>query len=171
MKLQRHLLLFGSSLCAIINVNAQSIGPSGLTAAGNSVNAGGITYEYAIGQTMSGATLYASNLILTPDVLQPASTTGISTPGSAISELQVFPSPMESTLYLRPSFKAGGTLHYSLYDVAGKQITNQEAALISGSEQQTISVERLPVGQYVLQVSWIQQDNTYTRSYKLQKLR
>lgn len=171
MKLQRLLLLFGSSLCAIVNVNAQSIGPSSLTAAGNSVDAGGVVHEYAIGQTMPGATLYASNLVITPDVLQPAATTGIDRPGIPLSDLQVFPSPMESTLYIRPSFKAGGTLQYSLYDAAGKQITNQEAALISGSEQQTISVERLAVGQYVLQVSWIQQEATYTSSYKLQKLK
>jgi hypothetical protein len=171
MKLQRRLLLFGSLLCAITNVNAQSIGPSSLNAAGNSVNAGGIVHEYAIGQTMPGNTYYSSNLVVTPDVLQPAATTGISTPGIGASELQVFPSPMENTLFLRPSFKASGTLHYSLYDAAGRQITDQEVMLQTGSEQQTISVDRLAIGQYALHVSWIQKDNTYTSVYKLQKLK
>lgn len=170
MKPQRHLLLFGSLLCAITAVKAQSIGPSLLNAAGSSTTVAGIIHEYSIGQPMAGNTYIGGSLVITPFALQPAATTGISNPEISATELKVFPSPMESGLYLQPAFKGSGTLHYSLYDVAGKLILEEEMSLISGSEQQTVSVAQLAAGQYTLQVLWTQSGITYTNGYKLQKL-
>jgi hypothetical protein len=171
MKPQRHLLLFGSLLCAITNVKGQSVGPSTINTTGSSVIAGGIVHEYSIGQTMSGSTFTGSNMIITPDVLQPASTTGVNTPGIAASSLQVFPSPMENTLYLNPAFSSGGTLHYSIYDAAGKLIFDRETILKTGSEQQSVSVAQLAAGDYILHALWTQSGITYANAYKLQKLR
>ena len=171
MKPQRHLLLFGSFLCALTNVNAQSIGPSALTAAGNSTSIAGTIQEYAIGQPMSGVTYSSGSLVVTPNVLQPAVATGVNSLPIALSSLNVFPSPMEQTLFLQPSFNAGGTLRYSLFDAAGKLIADEEAKLATGTEQQSIDVTRLAAGQYMLQVQWSQAGNIYSRGYKLQKLR
>ena len=165
------LLLLSLMLCTATFVHAQSIGPSAIDAAGGSVSAGGNTYEYAIGQVVAGNTFTAASLVVTPGVLQPVSTTGVTLPAIAQADLKVFPSPAETTLYLQPAFSGSGSLQYSLYDAAGKLVLSHTVILKSGTERQVLNVAQIAAGQYMLRAMWLQAGITYTSGYKVQKLR
>jgi hypothetical protein len=171
MQLYQILLTTGLLACGAA-AHAQSIGPSTIDAAGSSVTVGGNTFEYAIGQVMDGSTLNAgSSVVITPDVIQPASTTGVNDNTIGTNELQVFPSPVETTLFLKPAFNGGGSLQYKLFDAAGKLVLSKEARLQLGNEQQELDVAKLAVGQYTLQVVWNKSNTAYTAGYKIQKLK
>ena len=165
------LLMLGLGACAATPLHAQSIGPSAIDVAGGSTTAGSIIHEYAIGQVVAGNTFTAADLIVTPGVLQPAfSTAGITPAPGMLADMQVYPSPVETMLYLQPAFSGKGTLQYSLYDAGGRQVLQQEAILISGQERQSLQVAAFPAGQYVLQVTWLQLGKTDVATYKVQKL-
>jgi hypothetical protein len=170
MQLYQFLLTAGL-LAAGGAAQAQSMAPSTIDAAGASVTIGGNTYEYAIGQVMDGSTLNAGSVIITPDVIQPAFTTGVNDNTISGNELQVFPSPVETTLFLKPSFSGNGLLQYKLFDAAGKLVLSNEAKLQSGNEQQELDVAKLAAGQYTLQVVWNKSNTAYTAGYKIQKLK
>lgn len=170
--MKKTLLLFlGLSLSGAA-LHAQSVGPSVLDATGGSATISGNTYEYAVGDVTNGATLTSPTLIVTQGVLQPTKTTGINNNGAhPITGLDVYPSPVATTLYLQPHFSGSGRLSYSLYDAGGKLVLTKEAILATGTERQEASVEPLAVGQYTLQVQWLEGSNTLQSAYKIQKLR
>jgi len=151
---------------------AQSIGPSTIDAAGASITSGSLVYEYAVGQPVSGNTLSSPSLVLTPGVLQPLNNTAsIGTLPITSADLQVFPNPVESTLFLFPSFNGSGSLQYSLYDVSNRLIKSHEIVLQSGKEKQTIDMTTLAAGSYLLRVTWAQAGRSYVSGYKLQKIK
>jgi hypothetical protein len=152
--------------------HAQSIGPAVLDVAGGSNTTAGITHEYAIGQVVAGNTYSSASLIVTPGVLQPITeSTGVSQHVISGLDLRVYPAPVETVLFLQPAFKGGGRLSYSLYDMAGRMLLQQESVLVTGAEQQSIDVRALPAAQYSLQVTWQQAGQSTSTSYKIQKLR
>ncbi len=165
-------LLLLSCFFAPFAATAQS-GPSVLDAAGGSKTiSSGDTYEYAIGQTITGAGYTSSSLVITPGVLQPTDkSTGVKSSGIAADELKVFPSPADHTLYLQPGFAGGGTLQYKLLDVAGNTVMQGEALLRNGTERQSLEVSPLAAGQYMLQVLWNKGGQQYAAGYKIQKLK
>lgn len=158
-------------LAACCAARAQSIGPSTLNAGGGSGNIAGATYEYAIGEVVDGATLSSATLVVTQGVLQPTLPTSVAHGPRAITGLDVFPSPVETILYLQPKMGKRGRLEYSLYDAGGKLVLHNSAVLATGNERQEADVQALAVGQYTLQVSWLEGPNNYTGTYKIQKLK
>jgi hypothetical protein len=165
-------LFAGLSIIASIRTYAQSTGPATPDVAGGSRKLGGITHEFAIGQVMAGNTYNAGEVVITPGVLQPAVPARYTGNQISSGELQIFPDPVESTLFLLPAFKQGGTLQYALYDAAGSLVMNREAVLKTGTERQYLPVSYIAVGQYFLRVSWIAGQSTpRTSGYKIQKLR
>lgn len=165
------ILLAAAAYAASVSVHAQSIGPSAIDATGASATAGGNNYEYAIGQVVAGNTFTSASLVVTPGVLQPAASTGINGHELLAGSMHVFPSPVETTLYLQPAFGSGGLLQYNLYDAAGKRVMNGALRLLSGTERQTIELSQIAAGQYTLDVSWQQADQVYRAGYKIQKLK
>ncbi len=163
-------LCIGLSIIVSIPALAQSVGPETLDVAGGSRKISGITLEYAIGQVMGGES-YNAGVVITPGVLQPAVPDRNSGEGISSNELQIFPDPVGSTLFLLPAFKQGGTLKYVLYDAAGKLVMGREVLLKNGAERQDLSVGHIAGGQYLLEVSWISERATPRISgYKIQKL-
>ena len=165
-------ILFSIAVLAGVPLYAQSIGPSAIDAAGNSITTGGITYEYAIGQPGNNSTFTSASLVVTPGVLQPViNTTGILPDAGLSAQLQVYPDPLETMLFIQPAFKGGGTLQSGLYDASGKLVLRQDALLKTGGERQALDVTQLAAGNYLLQVKWLCAGATSTAAYKLQKLR
>ena len=159
-------------LCMLITVitTAQSVGPSSLNASGGSAVVSGNTFEYAIGDLLT-TTYTSSSLVVTQGVLQPMpAPTGISTPGIAASDLSVFPNPASGYLFLQPGFSKGGVLEYLLLDATGKTVLQRSVTLTQGNERQEIVMTPFAAGQYMLQVQWRQQGQTYMNAYKVQKL-
>src|SRR5689334_18505096 len=100
----KNCLLLGAVLCIGSALQAQSIGPSALVAAGNSATTGTLTHEFALGQLTPGNSYISSGLVVTPGVLQPAAATGIAPRTITEADLKVFPSQVESSLFLQPAF-------------------------------------------------------------------
>jgi len=150
---------------------AQSLGPAAIDAAGASFSSGAFSYEYAIGQVGADNTHISAALVLTPGVLQPqTNTTGISQNAIAATSLQVYPDPVESTLFIQPAFGNRGKLQMGLFDAAGKLVRRQEIQLETGAELQKMDVTPFAAGNYLLQVTWGSGGESYTSGYKLQKL-
>ena len=155
-----------------VSVAAQR-GQSAIDAAGGSKTfSDGNTYEFAIGQTISGPAYLSSSLVVTPGVLQPAANSTTVKPLTiAGDDLQVYPSPADHTLFLQPAFGSSGMLQYSLLDAEGKTVLRGEAALKSGRERQSLEVTSIAAGQYLLQVRWISDGRQYTSGHKVEKLK
>lgn len=165
-------LLLTCGLCALAPaaVRAQSLGPTALTAAGGSGTINATTHEYAVGQISSGASLTAPGILITPGVLQPSiNRAGVA--GIPQEQLQVFPSPAESDLFIQPAFSGAGELRYSLYDAAGRLISERNAKLQTGTEKQQLSVRALAAGQYMLHVSWNSQGRQSAGAYQIRKIK
>jgi hypothetical protein len=140
--------------------------------AGLGIKIRGITYEYAIGQVMAGDTHIYGDFIVAPGVIQPTPRARITGKDIDASELQVFPDPVENTLFLLPAFRQGGKLNYALFDAAGSLVLSGESVLQGGTERQDLPVSHLATGQYILKVSWSPAGATpRTSGYKIQKLR
>ena len=109
-------------------------------------------------------------MIVIPGVLQPVAATGVGQHTISSTDMQVFPSPVVTTLFLQPAFSGGGSLQYSLYDAAGKLVLSHKTILKTDAERQSIEMEHIAAGQYILQVAWVRAGTTYTAGYKVQKL-
>ncbi len=171
----RHLIRLALSggliMVACGSLSAQSTGPAKLTAAGDSRTIGGITHEYAIGQLLAGDTYNTDRLVVTPGVLQPRPAGRIPEKVIGDFELQVFPNPVQSTVFLQPAFRRGGTLQYSVFDAAGRLIFGREVLLVSGIERQDLPVAHLASGQYFLRVIWSAGlADPRTTTYSIQKM-
>lgn len=159
-------------LLSCLATYAQSIGPSAYNTTGGSNTAGTNTIEYAIGGVVSGNTFIASNLIVTPGVLQPVTApNAVKTPAIDASLLFLFPNPAAQTLFLQPRFATPGQLDYTLLDMAGRQLFTKSIALQSGNERQEIDMRPFASGQYHLRVLWNAQGKTGSMAFKVQKVK
>jgi len=169
MKVSFLLLILGILLdCSPLE--AQIVGPSTIDAAGTSVSAGGNTYEYAIGQVLSGTSYIGSTLSVTPGVIQPQySASGVNTPIEA-NELQVFPDPVATDLFIQAHFNSGGILKMALINELGQKIISNQWTLSSGQEREVIDTKGLAIGTYFLQIEWNGHSGLSSGGYKIQKL-
>lgn len=168
--MKKLILLLGVSASGIV-VQAQSIGPSTLNAAGGSRAIGGNTYEWSVGEMAVVSTFSGPSLVVTQGLLQPnmVSNSVGNVPGK-ITALNVYPNPVsDGQLYLSPSFHNGGQLIYRLTDAAGKLVLSHTTTLLSGKELQTISMHAYAAGQYTLSVEWQDARGTAINNYKIQK--
>lgn len=164
-------------LCIIALLNqvtwAQSVGPSSINASGGSTVVDGNTHEYAIGDVVAGSTYDGPGLVVTQGVLQPV----VEDPNSIgqltidAAYLNVFPNPVEQTLFLQPGFNGRGVLEYVLTDLQGRILLQKKAPLEQGNERQQINMGHLAAAPYCLQVLWQQEGKVYTKAYKIQKIK
>ncbi|XZF13670.1 T9SS type A sorting domain-containing protein [Chitinophagaceae bacterium MMS25-I14] len=151
---------------------AQSIGPSTLNSTGGSAVLGGNTYEWSVAEMTLVSTETGTGIIVTQGVLQPnLSSTGVHGINPLASNLLIFPNPAQNEVFLQPSFSAGDKLMYGLYDVTGKTIYRNEVVLTTGKDLQTIYLNTVAAGTYMLQVTLNRKDaSVYNAGYKIQKL-
>ncbi len=169
----RPKLYFTLACCmlAIASTKAQSVGPSTLNASGGSKIIGNNTYEYSIGEMSVIATYSSSSLVVTQGILQPKlSPGGIAQHHLSATDLSVYPNPVQSTLFVQPSFAKSGSLQYVLTDASGKTVAIHSANLDLGNERQEISMAPYAAGQYTLSIIWTAGGNTATGAYKIQKI-
>ena len=167
----KSILLAFSGMVTLSCAHAQSVGPSALNATGGSGTIAGNTYEYSIGTINLSQTFSSASLVVTDGVLQPILTpTNVAQPHISAAQLSVFPNPVSSTLFLQPAFAKGGQLKYMLTDAAGKTITGESHALVTGDERQEINMKHLAAGQYHLTVEWQSGSASFTNAYKIQKI-
>lgn len=166
------LLFLACSFGLSVVVQAQSVGPSILNAAGNSQLLNGHTYEWSVGEMAVVSTFVSPGLVVTQGVLQPViKANGVGTVPVKLAQLKVYPNPVldDGQLYLNPSFPTGGKLTYQLVDAAGKTILRETSALQTGKELQTVSMSIFAAGQYTLSVEWQDASGKSAAAYKIQK--
>lgn len=166
------LIFLACSFGLPVVVQAQSIGPSTLNAAGHSQLLNGHTYEWSVGEMAVVGTFVSPGLVVTQGVLQPViKANGVGTVPGALAQLKVYPNPVadDGLLYLNPSFATGGKLTYHLVDAAGKTVLRQASDLQTGKELQTVSMSRFAAGQYTLSVEWQDASGKSATAYKIQK--
>lgn len=158
-------------ISAAISLNAQSIGPSTINAAGGSANIGNTTHEFSIGEMAVVSTASTSNIVITHGVLQPLmKTTSIKDTDFFKQFLSLYPNPTQNVIYFQPSFKQGGLLSYQLFDIVGRLLIDGSFDLKYGNEKQQLVLGHLVSGSYMLSVRFEQGGNTFNTAYKIQKL-
>lgn len=172
MQRHRYKILVLAAFSLSTAANGQALGPAEINAGGGTASASGLVHEFAIGSVVSIPALSSASLVITPGVLQPDNPTGIKTEIIPARLLAVFPTPMETTVNIAPSFPTGGNLGMRLLDASGKLVLDRRAILATGTERQSLNIEQLAAGNYFLHVSWTATGrNEQQSSFKLQKLR
>lgn len=160
-------LLFATAFAA----RGQGVGPSVMNSAGGNGTAGGNSFSWSMGEMALVSTVSNGSLVVTQGVLQPSEQpTGIHQNTLSADALHVFPNPTTSLLYIQPDFNGAAKLDYTLMDVTGKVIFSQHANLQGGNEKQTINLNALANGHYVLQVNAQIKQQSYQAIYKIEKL-
>lgn len=108
---------------------------------------------------------------MTQGVLQPGiEPTGIGYSGIQPSQMAVYPNPVETTLFIQPSFDKSGSLEYLLTDAAGRKVQASTLKLNQGNERKEINMASFAAGQYTLNLIWTSGAQRATGTYKIQKL-
>ncbi len=161
------MILFSAAL----KMNAQSIGPSIINAAGGSANVGSAIHEFSIGEMAVVHTASTSNIVITHGVLQPVmKTTSIKDADFFKQFLSLYPNPTQNIVYFQPSFRRGGVLSYQLFDIVGRNVMHGSFDLKYGNEKQQLVLGHLVSGSYMLNIRFEQGTNTFNTAYKIQKL-
>jgi hypothetical protein len=169
--MKKQFLLIPLGIVAFLHAGAQSVGPSTLNSTGGSAALSGKTYEWSIGEMTVVNTATASNIIVTQGILQPMPPqTGIRENHLTNQNIKVYPNPAENVVYLQPGFTSSGNLQYSLQNMTGQTIMQKETMLVTGDEKQTLVLESLPAGSYMLSVRFIHAGQLFNTSFKIQKL-
>lgn len=167
------------TICALLlgaatAVHAQSVGPSTINSAGGSNVIAGKAYEFSIGEMALVNTVSGSNIIVTNGVLQP---NPVPPPPSGVKDinylsrnLKVYPNPSDNILNIQPDLESGGQLSYQLYDALGRIMLSGEFKLTTGREKQTVHLEQLAAGSYVLSLNMDKKSVHYNASFNVQKI-
>lgn len=172
MKRKLHILSACTAGLFALEAQAQSIGPSAISSAGNSAVVAGKTFEYIVGEPLLASIGSLSNYVIISGVLQPQfeSGTGIDHPALSTDLLSLFPNPTSNNLFLQPNFLQGGVLQCVLTDVLGRRLLVKEFILKTGRERQQLDMHAIVAGQYNLTCNWSQGKAVAQATFKIQKL-
>lgn len=154
---------------------AQDIGPSIINSTGGSATIGSNTYEWSIGEGVAIHTATAGNTVVTHGVLQPIvvsddTSQNIGNTPLAAAQIKVFPNPTESSIYIQPTLLPNAALSYTLYDLQGRVLQQEDRALPRGNEKVSINIGYLAAGGYVLRVICTENNRKYHNNFNIQKL-
>ncbi|RYE25192.1 MAG: T9SS type A sorting domain-containing protein [Sphingobacteriales bacterium] len=169
----KRVFLIGLPLLLIsAYIRGQSITPSMYNSAGGATKIGTNTYEWSVGEMTLVHTATSSNIIVTQGLLQPMprNTTAIQTPIALYENLQVYPNPTSGIVYLQYNLPATGNMKYSLLDVTGKLIQNNQVA-VERTGKLSIDMGSIANATYMLYVYYQPISGaSQTASYKVNKI-
>ncbi len=170
--MKTNIIILAYLLFIAVGARGQSVGPSTYNNTGGTGTIGTNTFDWSIGEMPVISSYISSAFSVTQGVLQPYETVTNAVHDQYLtSNLQVYPTPADNTIFLQPSFSTGGILQYSLQDIAGKVLALNEVKLVAGNEKQSLNMTGFAVGVYMLRIVYKQGDKTYTAPYKIQKVR
>jgi hypothetical protein len=144
-------------------VFAQKITSQVIDESGGTHRANGYTMTYSIGQT-AVETLKGNNYIITQGFQQANKNTTINAKdevGKISFEAIIFPNPTQDILNLRIENSNTDDFKIMLYNMAGQQISRGS---FSGKTHQ-IEVSQLPVGEYIIYLQTIDNQNFMTSKF------
>ncbi len=171
----KQILLSISFLLSITQIYAQSIGPETINSSGNRIEIGSNTYEWSVGEMVLVHTASGSNFVVTQGILQPLiieedTTENIGNLKLTHNQLNIFPNPADKAVFLKPNLKPNTQLTVNLYDIHSRHLLKKEFFLLNGNEQQTISLEGIAVGVYMLEVHTTEREKHFKNAYKINKV-
>ncbi len=147
MKSIKHLgFLFG--LLGSVTVSAQST----LNSAGGSQVVAGMIHSWSVGEMAVVNTATAGNITVTHGVQQPVSGPTAISDAALPGLFEVFPNPATDAVQFRYQFPKAGTLACTLLDATGKTVWSKRYATATGNGTETIPLQALAAGTYLLQV-------------------
>jgi len=152
---------------------AQSISPSIVNSSGGTASVNGYIMDWSFGEVTLTTTFSTPNLIITQGVLQndpDGSSNGIHDPVSFRQNIRVYPNPSRDILYLQSENKSQYKYQYDLLDINGKVMLGSRAGIVLTDKAEALDLSGLSAGIYILRVTEIQQPETLTQSYKIQKI-
>ena len=146
-----HICLF---LLASANYSrAQMILPSTLNASGATVNKGYYSFDWSIGESTAVSTLTNGNLMVTQGVLQYHSGNVVDKNVGIIwfpNEVKLFPNPVRNILEINFMHVVAGSLHFELFNNAGKLLWQKDALYNGISLTEKLNMAGMPAGNYTL---------------------
>ena len=162
--------LYGLFLTA--TAQAQSLSPTIINSAGGTGIINNIVFDYSFGEMALINTFSTPKLIVTQGLLQTKTDTvaiGIAK-NEYMPNIIVFPNPAQQHVCFESTYQTGGELNYELLDVAGKQIIGKQLTVHTGKIKETIDLNNLPIGMYLLKITVKQGKDTFMQTSKIQKV-
>ena len=150
--------------------SAQTITPSILNSAGNSVSISGNVYEWSIGELALVNTYASGNIIVTQGVLQPDSIphTGL-TQLSVFQDVKVYPNPAINSILVAFSSQQAGIVTLTIEDETGRNIFSSNYNKSEVRFMESVPLSRVPAGYYLLTLK-LHGPSAQKVNYKIQVL-
>lgn len=140
-------------LASAIYSRARMILPSTLNASGATVNKGYYIFDWSIGESTAVLTLTKGNLMVTQGVLQYHSGNVVDKNVAMIwfpNEVKLFPNPVRNILEINFMHVVSGSLHFELFNNAGKLLWQKDALYNGISLTEKLNMAGMPAGNYTL---------------------
>jgi hypothetical protein len=169
-----HNLKKGLYICLLFLVSAnycsaQMVLPSTLNASGAIANKGYYSFDWSVGESAAVSTLANSNLMITQGVLQYHSGNVVERNVGMIwfpNEVKLFPNPVRNILEINFMHVVAGSLHFELFNNAGKLLWQKDALYNGISLTEKLNMAGMPAGNYTL---YLYQNNSPDSSRKYYK--
>lgn len=151
-----------------LNAQAQQSTPFIVNSMGGAATVNDNIYDWSFGEMVLVNTFSTPNLIVTQGILQPEpypNPSGINPPASSIKNIKIYPNPSQDIIHIQSDDKTERKFRYTLLDINGKILTNKE-----GEKTQTINLSGFPAGMYMLKITVVEQQQTLSQTYKIQKI-
>ena len=146
-------------------IMAQSITPQVVATAGNYASNGGYSVSWTLGEPVI-ATATNSGTTLTQGFQQPTYNVLSLTNGKIEGfEVNVYPNPSSDFIVIDWTTDEKNMLYISLYDMAGKLITNQSYS--AAQDKASMNLSNLASAQYLLEIR--NKDNSIAKVFQISK--
>jgi hypothetical protein len=143
--------------------------PSTLNASGATVNKGNYSFDWSIGESTAVSTLTNGNLMVTQGVLQYHSGNVVDKNVGIIwfpNEVKLFPNPVRNILEINFMHVVAGSLHFELFNNAGKLLWQKDALYNGISLTEKLNMAGMPSGNYTLYVYQNDSPDSARKYYK-----
>jgi len=167
-KIMKQLVLIFLTFLAI-NSDAQST----INANGNTATIGGNTYSFSVGEMCAVHTASNGSVVITHGVLQPMSdnSVGINETWLASDKIHVYPNPTSTKIQLELNTNDLADADFVLMDMQGRMVLSKQDKLSAGNNKFEFDLSHLANAYYVLQVKLNKSNATYSKSFKIQKIK
>lgn len=135
-----------------VNLLAQKISQSEVSAASRQYSGGSLNFSYTIGGVFSGS--ISNGNTLTQGFLQAERVSNNSTQSTEDLKLQVFPNPVNENLYIRFFDKKNEKIMAEVFDLSGKKILQKKFYFgeSQNSKHLKLNLSDLPSSNYLISV-------------------
>ena len=153
------------SIVVINLINAQQVTPQVIASAGGYTQNGGYSVSWTLGEPVI-ATATNGGTTLTQGFQQPSyDVVAITTQNIEGFEINVYPNPATDFVVIDWTTDKENTLYISLFDLAGKKISEQTC--LSSQDKVSVNMSQLASAHYLLEVK--DKNNQFTKIYRIAK--